>query len=179
MFLINFQMDNRFAVRLGTCSTCLRVNKWLRGIVPWLAIVVRNPSTTVIFLLLGQGWYDLKETAEWVIWSVVPESITQMLEWSLFEALKAWEIRILPFWAREHDPNGFSMMLSRVLRCSISSLLNPPTSRVLDSRAVFYEFAKCACLIDWFQLYPPLRPILGGFPWSFQQVSFVWPVFLQ
>jgi len=48
-------MDNRFAVRLGTCSTSLRVNKWLKGIVPWPATVVRDPSTTVIFLLLGQG----------------------------------------------------------------------------------------------------------------------------
>jgi len=55
MSLISFWIDNRFAIRLGTCNTLLRVNTGLRGIVPWPAIVVRDPSTTMIFLLLGQG----------------------------------------------------------------------------------------------------------------------------
>ena len=55
MSLISFQMDNKFAVRLGTCSTLLRVNEGLRGIVPYPETMVRDPSATVIFLLLGQG----------------------------------------------------------------------------------------------------------------------------
>jgi len=55
MSLISFWIDNRFAVRLGTCNTLLRVNTGLRGIVPWPATMFRDPSATVIFLLLGQG----------------------------------------------------------------------------------------------------------------------------
>ena len=55
MSLINFGMDNIFAIRLGTYSTLLRDNKGLRGIVLWPATMVKDPLTIVIFLLQGQG----------------------------------------------------------------------------------------------------------------------------
>ena len=55
MSLISFRIDNRFAVRLGTCNTLLRVKKGLRGIVPWPATMVRDPLATVIFLTARTG----------------------------------------------------------------------------------------------------------------------------
>jgi hypothetical protein len=37
--------------RLGTCNTFLKESDGLREIIPWPATMVRDPSTTVIFLL--------------------------------------------------------------------------------------------------------------------------------
>ena len=48
-------MDKKLIARLGTCNTFLKESERLREVVPWLATMVRDPLTTMIFLLLRQG----------------------------------------------------------------------------------------------------------------------------
>ena len=48
---MSFRINNRFVVRLGTCSTLLNVKEGLKESVPWPATEVTDPSDTIIFLL--------------------------------------------------------------------------------------------------------------------------------
>ena len=57
-------MDTRSVESLRTCKTFLRLKEVFTLTIPKPAIVTKDPSTIVIFLLLGHGIYVLNFSDE-------------------------------------------------------------------------------------------------------------------
>ena len=82
-------MDTRLVESMGTYKTFLRLKEGFSFTIPYPAIVAKDPSAIVIFLLLGYELCVLNFCDECVIWLIAPESIIQEPKRDMLEALKA------------------------------------------------------------------------------------------
>lgn len=164
---MSLRMDSKLVANLGTWRTFLRMR--VRWRFPMLAMIIRDLSVVTIFLLLGQGEYVEKISDELTMCSIswiLDLKVEKIVIWGIYFRKKGNSLEC----ARDHEArDGCTFSTSSRMRWLCSSVV------------LFYLAAQ---LWHEHELHLGCSPFLPhswfcGMPWNFQDLSWVWRVFLE
>ena len=181
-YLVNWLINSKLQDKLGTCRTRLRVIDSEIRILHSLATRDKIPSAIFTFKLPAKGEYIENKLWAPIIWLDAPESIIQGVIWNV--VLNA--VKKVPLWAKELEnkviedwPEAWRLEKKNSYNFVRRSELNPTLeANWWFSVGVLFVWVSVEAWWLW-----ALLGCMGfqstGLPCKVQQVSLMWPVFLQ